>query len=98
MEQNERMASDLAQTIKRVDDMSLRLALAEKEIQRFDEKISDVKLLIVEKINDLRDDTNAAQTRLQKAIDRWNQIGYWLITLVGGWLALQILGLVQGAT
>ena len=94
MEQNERMASDLAQTIKRVDDMTLRLALAEKEIQRFDEKISDVKLLIVEKVNDLRADMIEGQKLMQKSVDRWNQIGFWLITLVGGALIIAVLNLI----
>ncbi len=94
MDQNERVASDLAQTIKRVDDMSLRLALAEKEIQRFDEKISDVKLLIVEKVNDLRDDMTTGQAILQSSVNRWNQIGFWLITLVGGAIIIAVLNLV----
>lgn len=94
MEPFERIASDLAQTTKRVDDVTFRLALAEKEIQRFDEKISDVKLLIVEKHNDLREDFLRGQAGMQKSIDSWNRVGYWLITLVGGVLVLALLSLI----
>lgn len=86
MDEVSRLASNVQQLTQRVDDMSLRLALVEKEQLYVDEKISDLKVLIIEKNQELRNE-----------LGKWNKIGVWLITLVGGWFIIQTLGLIQNA-
>lgn len=86
MDEVSRLANNVQQLTQRVDDMSLRLALVEKEQLYVDEKISDLKVLIIEKNQELRNE-----------LGKWNKIGVWLITLVGGWFIIQALGLIQAA-
>lgn len=97
MDEITRLQSDLSQLAKRVDDMTLRLAIVENEQKYFDEKISDLKVLIIEKNQELRDALAENAKDAAEAIGRWNKIGFWLITLVGGYLVIQVLGLLRNA-
>lgn len=67
-----RMQSDIGQLTHRVDDISLRLAVVETTPKRVEERFSDLKELIEVKL-----------TNQQRAIDRWNQIGFWLLATIG---------------
>lgn len=69
MDELTRLASDLSQLTRRVDDFSMRLAVVEANQRNFDEKLDDIKA----------------------AIERWNKLGFWLLTLVGGGLILAFL-------
>lgn len=83
MEEMERMRSDISQLTRRVDDFSLRLAVVEATTKGFDEKLDGLKELMTEKM-----------TGMQRAIDGWNKLGFWLLTTVGGAVVLGVLGLV----
>lgn len=69
MDELARLASDLSQLTKRVDDFSMRLAVVETQQKNFDEKLDAIKA----------------------AIERWNRLGFWLLTLVGGALLMAFL-------
>jgi hypothetical protein len=67
-----RLASDLSQLTRRVDDFSMRLAVVETHHENFNEKLDDIK----------------------RAIEKWNRVGYWLVTIIGGSLILALLSFI----
>lgn len=69
MDEVTRLASDVTQLTRRVDDFSMRLAVVETQVKNYDDHFK----------------------RIEKALDRWNTIGFWLVTLVGGSLILAFL-------
>ncbi len=83
MEEMERIRSDITQLTRRVDDFSLRLAVVEASTKGFDEKLDALKELLTEKMSGM-----------QRSIDGWNKIGFWLVTTVGGAIVLGVLGLI----
>ncbi len=73
MEEMERMRSDITQLTRRVDDFSMRLAVVETERKLFDEKLDSLRDLFSEKMGNM-----------QKTIEGWNKIGFWLLTTFCG--------------
>lgn len=98
MDEVTRLQSDMSQLTKRVDDMTLRLALVENEQKYVDEKISDIKVLIIEKNQDLRDEFARDIKTLTAVVDRGNaqqsKFAFWFVTVVGGVLILALLNLI----
>lgn len=94
MDEITRVASDITQLTKRVDDMTLRLALVENEQKYVDEKISDIKVLIIEKNNDLREDFGKEMKPINEFVAQQRALGFWLVTLIGGSLLLAVLNLI----
>lgn len=94
MEEISRMANDINILAKRVDDVSMRLAMVEKEQTFVDERIADVKILIIEKNNDLRKDFEREMIPVKNFITRQSNLGFWLITLVAGSLIIALLNLI----
>ncbi len=72
MDEMARLASDVNQLTRRLDDFSMRLAVVETQIKNFDEKFD----------------------RIEKAIEKWNRTGYWLMTLILGSVILALLRFV----
>lgn len=69
----ERIRSDLSQLTRRIDDFSLRLAVVEAERDGFNDKLDSMKELLTEKMGGM-----------QRALDNWNKVGFWLLTTFGG--------------
>jgi CHASE3 domain sensor protein len=101
-----RLASDVGQLTKRVDDMTLRLAIVENEQKYVDEKIADIKVLIIEKNQDLRTDFTRDLTTIKTAVDtvsatvnsniaNQGRYAFWFITVVGGTLLVSLLNLIM---
>ena len=83
MDEVTRMQASVDQLTKRVDDFSFRLAVVETERKGVESKIDALRELFDIKLDGV-----------QKSVDGWNKIGFWLLTTVGGTVILAVLGLV----
>ena len=83
MEEMERIRSDISQLTRRVDDFSLRLAVVEAEREGFNDKLDALKELLTEKMGGM-----------QRSIEGWNKLGFWLLTFVGGGFAAAFVAFV----
>ena len=83
MEEMERLRSDMSQLTRRIDDFSLRLAVVEQERKGIEDKIDSLRELFDIKLGSV-----------QRSVDGWNKIGFWLLTTVGGAVIIAVLGLV----
>ena len=83
MDDMARMQSNMDQLTKRVDDHAFRLAIVESQRQGIEEKIDGLRELFDLKLGGV-----------QKSVDGWNKIGFWLLTTVGGVLIISVLGVI----
>ena len=83
MDEQARMQQSIDQLTKRVDDHAFRLAIVEKERQGFDEKLDGLREVLELKLG-----------MVQRSVDGWNRIGFWLLTTVGGVLIVSVLGVI----
>jgi hypothetical protein len=83
MEELTRMQQSIDQLTKRVDDHAFRLAIVENERKGLDDKLDALRELLELKLG-----------IVQKSVDGWNKIGFWLLTTVGGVLIVSVLGVI----
>lgn len=87
MDETARLAANQQTLTQRVDDLSYRVAAAEIELKHTEGRIADLKVLIIEKNNDLRQSLKALEDSIGKAV-------WWVVTLVGGAIILALLNIV----
>lgn len=79
MDPTERLAIDF-QTLKgRVDELSLRAAVAEEREKRINDKIDNMVSMLTNNFNGL-----------QRSMNAWNTTGRWVVGVVGGVVLLAI--------
>ena len=83
MDEMTRMQASIDQVTKRVDDFSFRLAVVENELKGVEDKIDSLRELFDLKLGGV-----------QKSVDGWNKIGFWLLTTVGTTVILAVMALV----
>lgn len=83
MDEMARLQASMDQLTKRVDDHAFRLAIVEQERKGFDDKLDALRELLELKLG-----------LVQRSVDGWNKIGFWLLTTVGGVLIVAVLGVI----
>lgn len=78
-----RMQAGIDQITKRVDDFSFRLAAVENDRKSIDQKLDSMSQIFELKMS-----------AVQRSVDGWNKIGFWLLTTVGGAVILAVLAVV----
>lgn len=77
------MQQSIDQLTKRVDDHAFRLAIVENDRKGLDDKLDALRELLELKLG-----------VVQRSVDGWNKIGFWLLTTVGGVLIVSVLGVI----
>lgn len=83
MDEITRMQAGIDQVTKRVDDFSFRLAAVENDRKSIDQKLDSMSQIFELKMGSI-----------QRSVDGWNKIGFWLLTTVGSAIILGVLALV----
>jgi hypothetical protein len=83
MDEPTRMQASIDQITKRVDDFSFRLAAVENDRKSIDQKLDNMGQIFELKMS-----------AIQRSVDGWNKIGFWLLTTVGTAVILAVLALV----
>ena len=83
MDEMTRMQASIDQITKRVDDFSFRLASVENDRKSIDQKLDSMGQIFELKM-----------TAIQRSVDGWNKIGFWLLTTVGGAIIMGVLALI----
>lgn len=83
MDEMTRMQTSIDQITKRVDDFSFRLAAVENDRKSIDQKLDSMSQIFELKMGSI-----------QRSVDGWNKIGFWLLTTVGGAVIMGVLALV----